>query len=71
MIRVEYIGTEYLASLVNGRIYDVEEVADIFSGSEVPFYKIHDDMGDDAYYPWSDFRVVDGMDEARMYGIPY
>ena len=67
MIRVKYMGTEYLASLVKGRIYDVMEVVYPFGDVKVPF---HDDMGDDAYYHWSDFEVVDGMDEAREYGIP-
>ena len=56
MMRVKYIGTENPASFIEGKAYDVLETIDLVP--RVPFYKIEDELGDVALYPWCDFEEI-------------
>ncbi len=67
MIKVKYIGKEYMASFDNDAIYDVLDVIEPMP--KVICYQIQDELKDVAYYPWSDFLIVEGFEEARTYGI--
>lgn len=54
MMRVKYIGTDNPASFIEGKVYDVLETVNIIPN--IPLYKIKDELGDTALYPWSDFE---------------
>ena len=53
-MRVRYIGTENPASFVEGKEYEVIEVVDVIP--KIPLYRIEDELGDVALYPWCDFE---------------
>lgn len=67
MIKVKYIGTENKASFDDNTVYEVLEVITPFP--RMVCYRILDELNDLAYYPWCDFLIVDGFDEAKQYGI--
>lgn len=67
MIKVVYIEHDDGVSLRGDVVYDVLEVATFIPG--VPLYKLEDSMHDIAYYPWSSFKVVEGLEDAMEYGI--
>ena len=62
-MRVRYIGTENPASFIEGKEYEVLEVSEIMP--KVPLYKIRDELGDVALYPWCDFEEADDALEKR------
>ena len=67
MIKVKYIGKGNLASFDRSAVYDVMEVAEPFP--KTVCYQIKDELNDLAYYPWSDFLIVEGFEEAKRHGI--
>jgi len=61
-MKVRYTGTENPASFVEGKTYSVLETVNIIP--KMPLYKIKDELGDTALYPWCDFEVADPLPEA-------
>lgn len=55
-MKVRYTGTENPASFIESKTYDVLETIDLIP--KIPLYKIKDELGDTALYPWCDFEII-------------